>query len=857
VAITILLASCGGKDRPGTCPGFDPWDTGDDGASVSGPPPAGEARAGRITRVEDVPHGLKNQAEVGDMMLRNSHVVFVIEQPGVSDGYMPFGGGIVFADLVGEDGEPTGRNNFGESFHGLYIELIDPDSVTVIADGTDGGEAVVRVEGTPRNMPLLDVAFGVLFESGHGTTYALDYVLGPESTFLDLRFHIRNPHPEPENRYVDMIVFGAIQGDGLELFTPEQGFDLEGLSGRHALYGHVGSSISYGWMDPDGSSLSYVMEESKILVGHKGDQVRMERCSEASVDGIRLLVAAGGAESLLAAARGARGQEEPPPTLFNPTLQGGGEATGTRVHVTDAEGGYVTSILEDGEGAWSAGLEPGSYRATAVLDGHPVVSDVSFTAPGSVDLTIPEAATATYTVVDDAGEAVPAKIMFFPHAPPDPLPASFGEKTYPGEAATYVFDPWADGSIALPPGDYTVIAARGYEYEIDEQDFTATAGEEASLDLVIEHSVDSTGMLCGDFHVHSVHSPDSSDPRAAKVRAAAAEGVEILVSTDHEWVADYQVDVVAEGLEAWLHGLPGEELTTYDYGHFNVYPQSVRTDLPNGGAVDWYYKDPHQVFDEVHSDPLDPVLQINHPRSGTALGGYFLAVGFDPDEGTLSHPELWSTDFEALEVWNCESFSDQQEGTNRDWFALLDMGLRFAATGNSDTHDLLWTEIGYPRNCLAVGHDEPADLTNDEVRDAVKQMKVFVSGGILVTASGPAGEGPGEVADAPAGTALIHVRVQAPTWMAADRLRVFVGGRETESITLDASTADPTNPAVRFDDTILVATDDGGDGWVVFAAEADTTMDPVTVGHTPFGVTNPIYLDADSDGAFTPRRPLP
>lgn len=854
--LTILLAipsACAGNKD--VCGKSDHQVLGDDGADVSAPPPAGEARAGRIASEAGVPHGLKNTAQVGDLMLRNARVMFVIERESPLHGYMPFAGGIVHADLVGPDGEPLGRNNFGESFHGLSIKLLDPSSVSVVADGSDGGEAVVRVIGEMRNMPLLDVAFGFLFETNHGATYVLDYVLGPESEVLELRFHIVNPNDGWA--YVNLFIFGAIMGDGLALFTPEGGFDLEELDGAHAFYGHVGDEISYAWMDAEGGTLQYVMEESKILVGDKGVTLGVEGCTEVTVPVIRLVVAEGGAEPLLAAARRVNGIDEPTPTTFELSVGGGGDPASARVHVTDADGTYVTSVTADESGAWSAGLEDGSYLATAVLDGHPVLRDVSFTAPGSVDLAIPEAATVTYTVIDDAGEAVPAKIMFFPDAPPDPLPASFGEKTYPGAAATYVFDPWADGSIALPPGDYTVIAARGYEYEIDELGFTATAGEEVVLDLVIDHSVDSTGMLCGDFHVHGIYSPDSSDPRGEKVSAAAAEGVEILVSTDHEWVADYQVDIEAEGLQEWVHGVPGEELTTYDYGHFNVYPQTIRTDEPNQGAIDWYYRPAPEVFDEVHTDPLDPVLQINHPRSSTSLAGYFVAVGFDPDENMFSHPDLWSPDFEALEVWNCESFNEREESTNKDWFALLDMGLRFAAMGNSDTHDLLWTEIGFPRNCLVVGHDSPEDLTNIEVRDTVKDMKVFVTGGILVTAQGPAGEGPGNVVDAPSGTAEVHVMVQAPAWMSADRLRVFVDGVETQTITLDESTADPTNPAIRYDDTILAVTDDGNDGWVVFVAEGDTDMDPVTFGRLPFGVTNPIYLDADGDGAITPRRARP
>ena len=282
---------------------------------------------------------------------------------------------------------------------------------------------------------------------------------------------------------------------------------------------------------------------------------------------------------------------------------------------------------------------------------------------------------------------------------------------------------------------------------------------------------------------------------------------------------------------------------------------TIHDDLPNNGAIDWYYREPSAVFGDVRSDTLDPVLQVNHPR-GAAISGYFDAVGFDPVAGTFSHPERWDSDFQAVETFNGEDFRSQEDGTVLDWFAFLDMGMRIAAMGNSDSHDIPWSEMGFPRSCLLIGHDSTADVTSLEIRDAVKAMKVTVSGGILVTAIGPGSEGPGEIVDAPSGTADVQVMVQAPTWMSADRLRVFVSGEEVETITLDASTADPTNPAIRFDAAIAVSTD-GADGWVVFEAEGDTAMPYATPGRRPFGMTNPIYLDADGDGAITPRRPLP
>ncbi len=858
--VCIALSACGSgggdSDADAACPEFDPWRTGDDGADVSVPPPAGEARAGRISSPGDVPPGVKNKAEVGDFMLRNGRVVFVIEDGGPSDGYGPFGGEIVHADLVGPDGEPLGNNLFGESYHGLAARLLDPQSVTVLSDGSDGGEAVVRVVGEVVNMPLLDVGFSVIFDVNDGATYSADYVLGPDDEYLEVRFNVRNPLARLT--YVNLFMFGTVQGDGLMNFTDDGGFDESTRGGRHALYGHVGEDISYGWMNPDGGTLQQVITESGMFIGEKGDMLGIEACTTEVVGMIRLVVAGGGAESLLAARRRIEGVDEPASSTFSVSVVGGGDAAGARVHVTDAAGGYVTSIIAGESGIFTAGLAAGDYLATAVLDGHPPLRDEPFSVPAGgadVDLAIPQAGTVDYTVVDDAGTPSPAKLIVYQDPTPSQLPAMFGEKEYPRHASLVLFQTAGSGSFFLPPGDYAVTTSRGFEYEIDEQDITVSAGAATALDVTLDHVVDSTGIMCGDFHVHSVHSADSSDPRRMKLEAAVAEGLEILASTDHEWTADYAPDVEAAGLQGLIHGLSGEELTTFAYGHFNVFPQTVRPDQPNGGAIDWYYREAPEVFAEVRTDPYDPVLQINHPRS-ESFQGYFTALGFDPADGSVGHPERWSPDFDAMECFNSKDFNAEIDAV-LDWFALLSMGMSVAVTGNSDSHDLVGDELGYCRTCMIFGHDDPSALTHEAVRDAIKGMRAVVSGGILVTAEGPAGEGPGDVADAPGGSADVHVLVQAPLWIDVDVLRVFVDGIETETITLDDTTADPANPVVRYDDTLTVSTADGADGWVVVEAEGDVEMDPVVLGRLPFGVTNPIYLDADGDGEILPRLSIP
>ena len=63
----------------------------------------------------------------------------------------------------------------------------------------------------------------------------------------------------------------------------------------------------------------------------------------------------------------------------------------------------------------------------------------------------------------------------------------------------------------------------------------------------LAHSVASTGVMCGDFHIHAMYSADSSDPVVYKVKGAIADGLDIPISSEHAWVTDFQPEVVKLG----------------------------------------------------------------------------------------------------------------------------------------------------------------------------------------------------------------------------------------------------------------------------------------------------------------------
>jgi len=53
--------------------------------------------------------------------------------------------------------------------------------------------------------------------------------------------------------------------------------------------------------------------------------------------------------------------------------------------------------------------------------------------------------------------------------------------------------------------------------------------------------------------------------------------------------------------------------------------------------------------------------------------------------------------------------------------------------------------------------------------------------------------------------------------------------------------ADPQNPAIRWHGQVPVSVRASG-GFVIIAAYGDAPLEPVHPGHTPFGVTNPIFV---------------
>ena len=121
-----------------------------------------------------------------------------------------------------------------------------------------------------------------------------------------------------------------------------------------------------------------------------------------------------------------------------------------------------------------------------------------------------------------------------------------------GELAIAAFDRVfsAAGSedIRVPQGTYNIYVSRGPEWDISVHPWEKIGEGTTKIYAHLRHVIDSRGWLSADFHVHAAPSPDSIVPLTHRVLEFVADGIDMIVSTDHNIVTDYAPSIKALGL---------------------------------------------------------------------------------------------------------------------------------------------------------------------------------------------------------------------------------------------------------------------------------------------------------------------
>jgi hypothetical protein len=841
--LVCTLAACG--DDPSKTCGPGPFPAGD---AAGHPAPLGagptEARAGRV-RAEDLPDVPSELVtwKAGDFVLANDKIALVIEDAGDSDLYDPWGGRPVgLARVAG--GRMVEPSNFGELFLLTGRSTIVTDSVSVIADGSDGGPAIIRARGKLHPLPFFESALGKFYRDGYeDVDAAIDYELAPGAEHVDVRYR----YLAAQDYTVDSVLHALMYTRRMPVFQPRRGFD-EAL--QQAPY--------VALIDEGATSWAYVASEGAIggslsvsgFVGATSQtSFALPACAATERLHAQIVIGGPGLDGIVGAV--ARMTGEPERAISGTVTREGAPQAGVRVHAVDAAGNYLTRATTDASGAYSLHVPANATVAlTAFRRGDGMVTATAGTDP--VTLALPPAG-AIRVIATEGAAPVPVRVQVLPGAGQTiaEAPPHFGEAPYPGGRLHVEYAVKGDVTIPVPPGSWEVVVSRGYEYEIVSDTVEVNAGQTVRFEAQMDRSVATPGMQCGDFHIHTWRSNDSGDPSLTKVAQAVADGVELPVRAEHEWVADFAQEIARLGVEPYATGIGSIELTSFEvWGHMGVFPLTPDPAEVNAGAPKWQRfptadepdvavetLSPPSVFDAVRARREAPLVIINHPRGGV---NYFDYVGFDPATGLARATADWDTKFTLVEVFNNSGWQQNRDRNVADWMGLLGAGRKVFAVGSSDSHGIVGSPVGYPRTCLALGTDDPRAATANLVRDQLAAGHAIVSGGVYVSAQIGAA-GPGGTTTGAGSPMQVDVTVQAATWVDVTSIDVVVDGETVDMIPIMPSDADPRRPAIRWRGQIPIQTRATG-GFVVIAAFGTRPLEPVHPGKIPFGVTEPIFV---------------
>lgn len=446
----------------------------------------------------------------------------------------------------------------------------------------------------------------------------------------------------------------------------------------------------------------------------------------------------------------------------------------TRVYGLDDEGKpQVRAIVEPGQ-RFQLDVPSTVVSWYAALDSSETSAPVR-NVPGSgyeLHLDVSPGGELAAKVIDaDTGQPLLARVIV--HGIDGTLDPTFGPDYRASGAGPLVDALRGELKTPLPKGRYRVAATKGIEWSIDAQTIEIAPGHTKPVTLALRHVVPTPSFIGCDLHVHARPSFDSPVSVEDRVVSLVSAGIEFAVPSEHNIVGDYGPALSVLDLGRSLASVTGVEVTTFNpkIGHFGVYPYPVGPPPPYRGTT------AGALLAAAHKGDPSRVVQINHPRMPRGIG-YFSITGYDP---RIPRGGAIRTDFDAIEVYNGYEAAERPkvEAVMRDWYGLLDAGVRVVATGSSDAHRVQYQWAGYPRTLARVepgrGGDGKSPVDTKEVVAAIKKGRSVVTSGPVIELTID-GKGPGE--DAVVGErGRAHVKVWAAPWVDVTSLELVAQSR--------------------------------------------------------------------------------
>lgn len=560
-----------------------------------------------------------------------------------------------------------------------------------------------------------------------------------------------------------------------------------------------------------------------------------------------------------------------------------------RVHIDQADGTPFTMVTADKAGEFSARVPPGAYRLRLLSDaGAPIEQAITIAAqdtkiptidlPPAARITLPQGKPMRLAFRGQGNTKNPhfedtllANIVTDADGPIDPERVSDVHLSGLESDLKHVY---------LPAGNYIVYAVRGPEFSVETAQITVAAGEPQRLTISQpQRSLSTPNHISVDMHVHSAPSMDNAFSSRQRVHTFIAEQGEVMVAAEHDTIFDFNPLLRQMGAQDKMIAITGSEVTStvnsklapYTIGHMNFFPLQVQPNAYRRGLTPHENRRTRDVLHDMAVAHDHPVSQLNHPRQDFDLAQKDLPDDFQDqigDEqffdhmGVAAHPYnphrpltsrpnnsliernnvtgFRDIDFDVMEVMNGsqDHMPDRVAATRKDWLSLVAQGIKLSASANSDSHNK-WQQVALPRNMVRVPDDRLEAFDINLLTSAIRDGEFYGTTGpfmeLSLDTTPIGGTYSGE-------KATLTGRIYSAAWARAERLTVQVNGQDTDHLELDETG--------RFS----VALDFTKDSFVTIEAEGNPgeIYKAVYPGFFPYAYSNPIYVDADSDGIWAP-----
>jgi hypothetical protein len=532
-----------------------------------------------------------------------------------------------------------------------------------------------------------------------------------------------------------------------------------------------------------------------------------------------------------------------------------------RVYGLDGDGSPQVVADTDPSGAFDVDVPKSIVEWYAAVDASRTSIPVLYTpgTPWDLRLDVSPGGELRVRIIDpDTEKPITARLLV--HGIDGTLDPSFGPDYRASGAGPLMDALRGDVATPLPAGRYRVAATKGIEWSVDATNIEIQPGRQTAIELAPRHVVPTPGVVSADLHVHARPSFDTPVSPEDRVLSLVAAGIDFAVPTEHNIVGDYTPMLATLDLGHDLASVPGVEVTTYNprFGHFGVFPY-------RGTVPPYRGTSPSGLFQAARRGDATRVLQVNHPRLPMAIG-YFNVYHYQPQSGKPP-PAGMRMDFDTLEVFNGYDLAknDRVETVMRDWFALLDQGYRYVATGDSDSHRIQYQWAGYPRTLITAGEVATGDkgpLDTSAIVAALKKGHATVTNGPVVELE-VGGMHPGDEVVTKDDAVAVRLVVRAAPWIDVTSVELVAGSQSLKTFQIpsrptklgpEPGTLDEAEArTVRFEREFSLPLG-GSNTWVVAIARGTRKLDDVLpfMPTVPLAFTNPVWVTRDPKAQ--PRR---